>query len=540
MPVTQDSSKPVDVVAQASMSPISDSAAVIKPAKATGMFTRLFAKRTRKITRNKAAPAAASAAAAPASATTQRSSNSTQASSSSADSVVPTPIDFAYLRQQTIGRDLFFPTPLGQMLLTYADYTASGRSLGFIEARLHEVLSIYANTHTEDSTTGRVMGHMLHQAEQMIKKSVNAGPNGRLVTTQSTGATGAINKLQQIIGVYVPPATRQKMQESTLAYFNGDAERAAAYERFVTDKSPVVFVGPYEHHSNEVSWRQGLCQVEEIDLAANGGVDLFHLARLLQDAKYAGRQRIVSISAASNVTGMITQVHQVARLAHTHGALCFFDFAASGPYVKIDMNPEGDPLGALDAVFLSPHKFLGGPGSCGALVFDQRIYNSSLAPTVGGGGTVEWVSANIADFNVDTEEREKSGTPGILQALRAGLAMELKDAVGLEAIHAREQAHLRRVFARWAEHGGVHVLGNNDPALRVGIVSFNVYDPRGRFLHFRLASVLLNDLFGIQSRAGCSCAGPYGHRLLQIDENKSERMLEQVRHGVKGIRPGWW
>jgi len=540
MPVTQDSSKPAVVAAP--------SAAIIKPAKTAGVFARMFTKRTRKIKRINAlhaAPAAAEAAAeaAAASATTQRSSNSTQTSSSAAaaaDAAVPAPIDFAYLRRQTIGRDFVFPTPFGDKLLTYADFTASGRSLGFIEARMREVLSIYANTHTEDSTTGRVMGQLLHQAEQMIKKSVNAGPNGRLVITQSTGATGAINKLQQIIGVYVSPATRQKMQDSTLAFFGGDAERAAAYEQFLADKSPVVFVGPYEHHSNEVSWRQGLCQVEEIDLAANGGVDLFHLARLLQDAKYAGRQRIVSISAASNVTGMVTPVHQVARLAHTHGALCFFDFAASGPYVKIDMNPDGDALGALDAIFLSPHKFLGGPGSCGALVFDQRIYNSSLAPTVGGGGTVEWVSANIADFNVDTEEREKPGTPGILQALRAGLAMELKDAVGHDAIHAREQAQLRRAFARWAEHGGVHVLGNNDPALRVGIVSFNVYDPRGRFLHFRLASVLLNDLFGIQSRAGCSCAGPYGHRLLQIDENKSERMLEQVRHGVKGIRPGWW
>jgi selenocysteine lyase/cysteine desulfurase len=440
----------------------------------------------------------------------------------------PAPLPF--IRSQIIGSNASFVSSFGSRLVTYADYTASGRSLHFIEQQILALLPMYANTHTEDSITGQHMTSLLHQAESMIKACLNAGPNGRLVLSQSTGATGAINKLQQIIGVYIPPATKLNL---------------GANLQQQVHLQPVVFVGPYEHHSNEVSWRQGLCTVVEVELnKTTGGIDMDHLAALLRDDQYnqpPGRLRIVSMSAASNVTGMISPVHEIARLAHTHNALCFFDYAASAPYVKIDMNPIGDALGALDAVFISPHKFLGGPGASGVLCFNEKIYHRELSPTVGGGGTVTYVSTKDEDFVADVEEREKAGTPGILQALRAALAMDFTASlVGYERIHHLEQNMLRRAFAKWTQPGSqVEILGNLDPSKRVGIVSFNVKDPRGKYLHFRLVATLLNDLFGIQSRAGCSCAGPYGHRLLNIDDFTSAKYRGQVRLGLYGIKPGW-
>jgi selenocysteine lyase/cysteine desulfurase len=313
------------------------------------------------------------------------------------------------------------------------------------------------------------------------------------------------------------------------------------FEAHLASNRPVVFVGPFEHHSNEISWRQCMCTVVEVDLSAEGNVDLDHLQRLLQDPAYdqPGRLRFVSMSAASNVTGIIAPVHDIARIAHAHGAFALFDFAASAPYVRIDMNPLHDPAASLDAVFISPHKFLGGPGACGVLVFNKRMYHGELSPSVAGGGTVTYVTHTQEDYVADVEEREKAGTPGILQTLRAGLAMELKTLVGEDNIQRRELVMLKRAFARWNAHSGVSILGNLDPEKRVGIVSFNVRDPRGRFLHFRLVGALLNDLFGIQSRAGCSCAAPYGHRLLQIDEAATDKLRTQVRHGFNGIKPGW-
>jgi selenocysteine lyase/cysteine desulfurase len=300
-----------------------------------------------------------------------------------------------------------------------------------------------------------------------------------------------------------------------------------------------VFVGPYEHHSNEVTWREGLATVVEVRLADDGGVDLDHLEALLTDERWLNRPRIGSFSAASNVTGMKTPVHAVARLLHRHDALACFDFAASAPYVEIDMNPEGDAEGALDAVFLSPHKYLGGPGASGVLVFNERLYPCDLAPSVGGGGTVDYVGPTDHDFTADVEAREKAGTPGVLQTIRAALAVQVKHAVGVERIEAREQELLRRAFERWGSMETIEILGNPDPARRVGIVSFNLRCSNGQYLHPKLVTTLLNDLFGIQSRAGCSCAGPYGHRLLGIDETTSEKYRAWIRKGYHGIKPGW-
>src|SRR5262245_15952453 len=380
---------------------------------------------------------------------------------------------FQFLRNQIVGADSTFATPFGERLMVYADYTASGRCLLFVENYLQSLQRTYANTHTEDDTTGRNMTQLLHEAEESIKAALNAGPDGRIIAA-GTGATGAINKLQQILGVYCPPATRQRIAETLEAFVGPD--RRAEFEAHLRARQPVVFVGPFEHHSNEISWREGFATVVEVQLAADGGLDLDHLETLLRDPQYRGRMRIGSFSAASNVTGMRTPVHDIARLLHRYDAIACFDFAASAPYVTIDMTPSSDDDGdpSLDAVFLSPHKYLGGPGSSGVLVFNKRIYQERLAPTVAAGGTVDYVSERDQDYIADIEEREKAGTPGTLQVLKAALALRVKSWVTDEAIEAREHALLSRAMARWMAVPGIEILGNPDPARRIAIVSFNI------------------------------------------------------------------
>jgi selenocysteine lyase/cysteine desulfurase len=453
---------------------------------------------------------------------------------SAGDEMLPPTLTPAALRGEIIGVDSTIETPFGERLMVYGDYTASGRSLHFIERYLQGLLQTYANTHTEDDVTGRSTSCLLHEAERAIKRAVNAGPAGRIVAS-GTGATGAIVKLQQLLGIAAPPATRDFLDRS-LEQFLGP-EQAAAFARHREAHQPVVFVGPYEHHSNEISWRLGFATVVPVDLAPDGSVDLAHLERLLQDPAYRGRLRIGSFSAASNVTGMRTPVSEIASLLHRHDALACFDYAASAPYVGIDMNPGGDAW--IDAIFVSPHKFIGGPGSSGVLVFNERLYRRELPPSVAGGGTVDYVSPADQDFVEDIEEREKAGTPGILQTLRAALAFEVKRTVGTRVIESREAELLQRAFSRWAGADGIEILGNPDPSRRIGIVSFNLRDPRGSYLHPKFVTALLNDLFGIQSRAGCSCAGPYGHRLLGIGPDVSEQYRAWVRKGYHGIKPGW-
>lgn len=437
-------------------------------------------------------------------------------------------VSLPFLREQTIGVDTPVQTPFGERLLVYADFTASGRGLAFVEDYLRKVSELYANSHTEDSHTGRATTQRLRAAETRIKQLLNAGEEGRLVAC-GTGSTGAIHKLQELLGVALPPATRHFL----FSLLGEDVERR------VRECLPVVFVGPYEHHSNEVTWREGLATVIEVDLCPNGGLDLAHLEELLKDERYAGRRRIGSFSAASNVTGVKTPVHEVARLLHRHDALACFDFAASAPYVPIDMNPAGDPEGALDAVFLSPHKFLGGPGTCGLLCFNENLYPRDLPPSVGGGGTVVYVNPAGHAFVRDVEEREKAGTPGILQILRAALVMEVKEAVGQDVIDARERELLDRALAAWSREPAIQILGNPDPASRIGIVSFNIEAASGEMLHPRFVTTILDDLFGIQSRAGCSCAGPYAHRILGISPGKAARLMALSEEGFHGVKPGW-
>ncbi len=279
-----------------------------------------------------------------------------------------------------------------------------------------------------------------------------------------------------------------------------------------------------------------------MQLDSDGNIDLEHLETLLSDPRYQNRLRIGSFSAASNVTGIRSQVRAITSLLHRHGALACFDYAACAPYVEIDMNPEpdgprDDP--SIDAIFVSAHKFLGGPGASGILVFNERIYHRELPPSVSAGGTVDYVGIADMDFIADIEEREKAGTPGVLQTLKAALVFEIKEAVGVDCISAREHEYTRRAMQSWAANQHIEILGNPDPARRVGILSFNIKDSSGHYLHHKFVTALLNDLFGIQSRAGCSCAGPYGHRLLDIDRPTSERYRHAVQGGYCGMKPGW-
>jgi selenocysteine lyase/cysteine desulfurase len=448
-------------------------------------------------------------------------------------------LDFDYLRSQLVGADAAIMTPFGERLMVYADYTASGRCVSAIESYIQGLQRIYANSHTEDDISGRSMTHLLEQAEASIKRSVNAGTHERIVCV-GTGATGAIDKLQQIIGVALPPHTRERFTNLIEESLGADA--LVRFEKSLQSHQPVVFVGPYEHHSNEISWRQSLATVVEVGLDDDGGIDLSHLETLLQDPAYQNRIRIGSFSAASNVTGRISPVHEIAAMLHRHGAIACFDYAASAPYVEIDMNPakgryEGDA--SIDAVFISPHKFLGGPGSSGVLVFKDHLYRRDLPPTVSAGGTVDYVGLTSQDYISAVEEREKAGTPGVLQVMKAALAFQLKDEVGLDAIEAREHELLSRTFVRLKANSAVEILGSQDPTQRIAIVSFNIKGRHGRYLHPKYVTRLLNDLFGIQSRAGCSCAGPYGHRLLDIDEATSEDYRAWIRRGYSGIKPGW-
>jgi selenocysteine lyase/cysteine desulfurase len=450
------------------------------------------------------------------------------------------PIDFAYLRKEIVGIDATIPTPFGDRLMVYCDYTASGRSLSFIEKYLMQLQRHYANSHTEDDITGRNMTRILDQAEEAIKEAVNAGSSGRIVSV-GFGSTAAIDRFQQIVGVALPPATRELLFSLARDYA-GEVKAGEDFERFVERRRPVVFIGPYEHHSNELTWREGLCTVVVVRLGREGGIDLAHLESLLQRPEYQDRLRIGSFSAASNVTGLVSPVREIAVLLHRHGALACFDYAASAPYVKIDMNPPPGPGGedpGLDAIFISPHKFIGGPGSSGVLVFNERIYHGDLAPSVSGGGTVSYVSRRGHDFFADIEEREKAGTPGVLQTVKAALAFLVKDAASVERIGLREQELLGRAFGRWRKNPRIEIMGDPDPAKRIGVVSFNVRDEQERTLHPKFVTVLLNDLFGIQSRAGCSCAGPYGHDLLGIDETTSGKYREAIKEGYYGIKPGW-
>ncbi|RPI06609.1 MAG: aminotransferase class V-fold PLP-dependent enzyme [Ignavibacteriae bacterium] len=419
---------------------------------------------------------------------------------------------FSPYRKNTVGDRQTFSTPFGKKRIVYADWTASGRLYAPIEEKIQNTFGPFVgNTHTETNITGTMMTQAYHYAHEVIKRHVNAGPKDALLNV-GFGMTAALVKFQRMLGLKYPDQLDQ--------FFS-----------LPPGKKPVVFVTHMEHHSNHTSWYETIADVCIIPPTKEGLVDIDRFQESLDE--YKNRPlKIGSFTACSNVTGIQTPYHQLAKIMHEHAGVCFIDFAASAPYVKIDMHPA-DPLERLDAIFFSPHKFLGGPGSSGVMVFDSELYHLK-SPDQPGGGTILWTNPwGKYRYKPDIEEREDGGTPGFLQAIRSALAVELKDLMGVKQMLKREGEIVPGILREMRTIPGLKILADHIDE-RLGIISFYFDD-----IHYNLVVRILNDRFGIQVRGGCLCAGTYGHYLLHVDQPHSSAITERIDHGDLSTKPGW-
>ncbi|AJR03009.1 aminotransferase class V-fold PLP-dependent enzyme [Siansivirga zeaxanthinifaciens] len=419
---------------------------------------------------------------------------------------------FAPFRQNIVGVDTEFESPYGTKKIIYADWTASGRLYRPIEEKLLNMIGPYvANTHTETSITGSVMTHAYHDARTIIKKHVNASQDDVLITV-GTGMTGAINKFQRILGI--------KLNENLKDHTEVPAE-----------KRPIIFVSHMEHHSNQTSWLETIAKVVVIPSNSEGLPCIESLEKLLQEYSQTPI-KIAAITGCSNVTGIRTNYHDVAKIMHQNNGLCFVDFACSAPYVSINMHPE-DEDAYLDAITFSPHKFLGGPGTSGVLIFNKKLYKN-LVPDNPGGGTVSYTNPwGDHDYIDDIETREDGGTPGFLQAIRIALSIQLKEEMGVQNILDREHELNKIIFKRLSKIKNLKILAPEHTD-RLGVISFYIEKA-----HYNLIVKLLNDRFGVQTRGGCSCAGTYGHYLLNVDQLTSKSIEKKILEGCLVERPGW-
>jgi len=419
---------------------------------------------------------------------------------------------FKAFRDNIIGNTQTFQSPYGEKRILYADWIASGRLYQPIEERFTNIIGPYvANTHTEATETGIRMTKAYHLAHRKIKEHVHAGPKDVILTT-GYGMTAAIVKFQRILGL------------KTGCQFENEA---CQNEK----QRPVVFITHMEHHSNHTSWFETIADVVLLPPDKHNLVDLDQLKLLLY--KYRDRDmKIGSFTACSNVTGIETPYHEMARIMHENGGYCFIDFAASAPYVDIDMHPA-NTMESLDAIYFSPHKFLGGPGSSGVLIFNSDLYKAHT-PDQPGGGTVDWTNAwGEYKYLEDIEAREDGGTPGFLQAIRTALAIELKNQMGVENIRKREKELTELAFEVLDKVPGIRILADTERD-RLGVISFYI-EP----IHYNLIVKLLNDRFGIQVRGGCACAGTYGHYLLDVSYEKSHEITNRISSGDLSKKPGW-
>ena len=419
---------------------------------------------------------------------------------------------FSTFRKDIVGIGQSFESPYGSQKIIYSDWTASGRLYRPIEEKLlNEVGPFVANTHTETAITGSAMTLAYHDARQIIKQHVNASKDDVLIT-EGTGMTGVINKFQRILGL--------KINENLKKYTNVPEQLR-----------PVIFVTHMEHHSNQTSWLETIARVEVIPADLNGLPCLVSLEALVRKHKDTPI-KIAAVTGCSNVTGIRTNYHAIASIMHKYGGLCFVDFACSAPYIDIDMHPEKEDE-YLDAITFSPHKFLGGPGSTGVLIFNKKLYKN-LIPDNPGGGTVSYTNPwGDRDYIDDIETREDGGTPGFLQTIKTAMAIRLKEQMGTANILRREHELNTIIFERLSKIENLQILApkNKD---RLGVFSFYIED-----VHYNLVVKLLNDRFGIQTRGGCSCAGTYGHYLLNVDVSLSKSIEEKILGGCLAERPGW-